>query len=170
MNSGSTLKCGSWTLAGLLDASQVLKHEKIAQERLWTIEICLLSEGCPEVERATHGFFSSVVEIVAERRTDLRLGLYGCNQYSPLNNEEIPFFGGSEETGQVNGFLLENVLFRQACLNYQVCKKRDNSIHLSPTGHGTAQALIRFASLLLFLPLRGSGLPVLGNGSLRQFR
>lgn len=55
-------------------------------------------------------------------------------------------------------------------MGYHVCEKAYEAIHLSPAGNCTAKALICSAALLLFQPLRGSRLPVLGDGLLYQFR
>ena len=90
----------------------VLKHEEVAEERLWTIKVCLFSKGCPEIKGAAYCFFCPIIEIVAEGRADLRLGFDSSEQCSLTNNEEIPFFGGSKETRKLNGLLSENALPR----------------------------------------------------------
>jgi hypothetical protein len=62
--------------------------------------------------RTSHGFFGSVVEIVAERRADLRLGLDCREKFLVANDKQVPLLRGPEETRQFVPFLAEHTLLR----------------------------------------------------------
>lgn len=65
----------------------VFKHEKVAEKRLWTTRKGFFSVCSPEIECRSHCLFCSVVEVVTERRTDLRLGLDGSDKMAVLDNQ-----------------------------------------------------------------------------------
>ena len=46
------------------------------------------------------GLFRSVVKIVAEGRSDLAFQFDCCNQFTLVDDQEIPSFGWPKETGQ----------------------------------------------------------------------
>lgn len=66
-------------------------------------------EGCPEVEGAAHRFFSAIVEVVAEGRADLGLGLERGDQLTFHDNQKIPLLCGAEIAGEFEGFIVKDV-------------------------------------------------------------
>jgi hypothetical protein len=141
----------------------VLKHEEVAEERLWTVKVCLFSKGRPEIKGTAYRLFCPIIEIVAKGRADLGFG-FDCSDQCPLtDNEEIPFFGGSEETRKLDGLLSENAVPRDSGLCDKFCEKVNEPVHLCTASDGTTETLIGFATFFLFLPLGNPCLPVVGD-------
>src|SRR4030042_2140355 len=160
---GEDLKMWFLNADGPLGCVTILKHEEIAKERLWTIKVCFFSKGRPENKGAAHRLFCPIVEIVAKGRADLGFGFDGSDQCSPTNNEEVPFFGGSEEPGKLNGLLCENAIPGDSGMCDKVCKKGNEPVHLGTAGDCAAETLIGFPPCFLFPPLGGPCLPVVAD-------
>ena len=141
----------------------VLKHKEVAEERLWTIKVCLLPKGRPEVKGAADRFFCPIVKIVAKGRTDLGLGFYSSDQCPFTDNEKIPFFGRSEESRKFDRSLSENAVAGDSGLCDKFREKVNKPVHLRTARYGTSQPLIGLPTCFLFLPLCRSGLPVVGD-------
>jgi len=92
---------------GTVGGFTIFQHEEVSQKRLRAVEMGTFSEGGPKVKGTAHRFRCPVVEIVAERRSDLRLGFNGRNQRLVANYEKVPFFCGPEEAWKLNGFFPE---------------------------------------------------------------
>ncbi len=148
---------------GPIGCITVLKHEKVAEERLWAIKVCLLPKGRPEVKGAADSLFRPIVKIVTKGRTDLGLCFDSSDQYAFTDNEKIPFFGRSEETWKFDRPLSEYAVARDSGLRDKSCEKVNEPVHLRTASYGTAQPLIGFPACFLFFPLRGPGLRVLGD-------
>jgi hypothetical protein len=148
----------------------VLKHEKITEEWLRTLEIGAFTESCPEVKGAAHCLLSPVIEVVAERGTDLRLGLYRGDQCLFFDNKEVPFLGRPEETGKFNGLLSENVPLVYLGLRDEFRKKINETVHVRAASYCAAETLVCLAALLLFSPLSGPSSPVMSYSPLCSFR
>ena len=87
----------------------VLQHEEIPEEREFgTVQKSPFAKRGPQIEGTAHGFFGSVVKIVAEGWTNLGFGFDGCNQHPVTDDEQIPFFGGSEESRQLDRTIAED--------------------------------------------------------------
>lgn len=54
------------------------------------------SESCPDIFGAAYRFFRSIVHIVADRLSGLRLKLHRQDQRAVRDDDEVPLFRGSE--------------------------------------------------------------------------
>ena len=141
----------------------VLQHEEVADERLWTLEVGVLTESRPEIQSASHGFLGPVVEIVAERGANLRLRFNNGDQRPIADNKKIPFLGGSEEARQLDSPFPEDESLGYPRLFDEVGEEINETVHLRAAGNGAAQALVCLSRLLLFAALDRSSLPVMSN-------
>jgi hypothetical protein len=115
----------------------ILQHEEVSKEWLWTIKICLFPKSCPEVKSTTNCLFCPIVEIVAKRGTYLGFGFDSSDQCLLADNEEIPFFGWSKETGEYDCLLSENTVPRNTRLYNKFSEKINETVQLHTTGDGT---------------------------------
>ena len=90
---------------GPIGCVTVLQHEEVTKERLWTVKVCLFSEGRPEIKGTAYRLFCPIIKIIAKGRADLGFRLDSGNQCPLTDNEEIPFFSWSEETRKLDGLL-----------------------------------------------------------------
>lgn len=141
----------------------VLQHEEIADERLWTFKVGVLTESRPEIQSASHCFLGPVVEIVAERGANLRLRFNNGDQRPLADNKKIPFLGGPEEAWQLDSPFPEDESFGYPSLFDEVGEEINETVHLRTAGYGATQALVGLSRLPLFAALGGSSLPELSH-------
>jgi hypothetical protein len=104
---------------------------------LWTFKVRFLAEGCPKVKGTTNRLFRPIVEVIAKGGPDLGFGLDSGDQCPVTNDEEIPFFGWSEETGKFDGLFSENATVRDSGLCDKFREEVNEAIHLCTACEGT---------------------------------
>ena len=141
----------------------VLKQKQIAKPWPHRLVKSTFAIGCPQVERGAHGLFGTVVEVITKRGANLRLQLYSRDELTVTDNEEIPFFGWSKETGKFQGLAGEYVFVHDPCVYKQSSDKLAEPHHLVAAGDGATGTLVRSPLFDLFLALLLAGTPIVSN-------
>jgi len=141
----------------------VLKQKQIAKPWPHRFVKSPFAVSRPKVESSAHGLFGAIVEVVTERGADLRLQLYGCNELTVTDDEEIPFFGWSKETRKFQGLTGEDVFVRDTSVYKQSSDKLAEPHHLVAAGYGATSTLVGSSLFDLSLALLLAGAPVVSN-------
>jgi hypothetical protein len=123
---------------------------------------------CPKVGRASQRLFSAVVEVVAKRRTALRLELKPRDQVAAMNHQHVPLLRWPEETRKFELGTHVDVRFGHAIGREQPANQLAKPIHLLTACHRRPLAAIRAARKLL-LRLVAQGLPIVSNRRTHMF-
>ena len=96
----------------------------------------------------------------------MRLQLYGRDELTVTDDEEIPLFGWSKETGKFQRLAGEYVFVRDPSVYKQSSDKLVEPHHLVAASDGATGTLVRSTLFDLFLALLLAGTPI-GSNSLR---
>src|SRR6185312_1841259 len=80
---------------GCSDPSTVFQKEKIAEKGSRRFAKPLLAVSHPNIRGTANGFFGAIIEIVAERRSDLRLEFHRGHELAFGDHNQVPFLLGA---------------------------------------------------------------------------
>ena len=95
---------------GALRRFAVLKHEEIPQEGLVALIESALSESCPKIKCTSHCFLGSVVEVVSERRANLRFRFKRDDEKVIFDNKQVPFLSWAKVTRKLKSLFPKDEL------------------------------------------------------------
>ncbi len=114
----------------------VFQQKDVAQP--WALRglKCPFTISRPQVGRITDGFFGPIIEIIAERRADLRLELDDGQQLTIDDGDQIPVFLRSKVTWQFTSRLQMDGDIGDSRFHQKSTTEFDEAIQMLATGDG----------------------------------